>query len=57
MNPKAAEDMARYGITPKKVYGVSLPNLAQIAKEIGKITVWLSSSGNQIFVKHASLPA
>ncbi|MBS7249500.1 MAG: DNA alkylation repair protein [Candidatus Freyarchaeota archaeon] len=35
-NPKAAEGMARYGITPKKVYGVSIPNLSQIAKEIGK---------------------
>ena len=34
-NPKAAKGMARYGITPKKTYGVSIPNLRKIAKEIG----------------------
>lgn len=34
-NPKAIEGMARYGITPKKTYGVSIPNLRKIAKEIG----------------------
>jgi 3-methyladenine DNA glycosylase AlkD len=28
--------MARYGITPDKVYGVSIPKLTEIAKEIGK---------------------
>lgn len=34
-NPRAIEGMARYGITPEKTYGVSIPNLRRIAKEIG----------------------
>jgi len=34
-NPKAVEGMAKYGITPEKTYGVSIPNLRKIAKEIG----------------------
>jgi len=35
-DPKAIEGMAKYGITPEKTYGVSIPNLRKIAKEIGK---------------------
>jgi len=35
-NPKAIEGMARFGITPERTYGVSIPNLRKIAKEIGK---------------------
>jgi len=35
-NPRAVEGMAKYGITPKRTYGVSIPNLRKIAKEIGK---------------------
>jgi len=27
--------MTRYGISPEKTYGVSIPNLRKIAKEIG----------------------
>lgn len=27
--------MAKYGITPERTYGVSIPNLRKIAKEIG----------------------
>ena len=34
-DPKAIEGMARFGITPQKTYGVSIPNLRKIAKEIG----------------------
>jgi 3-methyladenine DNA glycosylase AlkD len=34
-NPKAIEGMAKYGITPKKTYGVSIPDLRKINKEIG----------------------
>lgn len=34
-NPKALEGMAKFGITPKKAFGVSIPNLREIAKEIG----------------------
>lgn len=33
---KAIEGMARFAITPEKTYGVSIPNLRRIAKEIGK---------------------
>lgn len=35
-NPKVVEGMARFGINPKNTYGVSIPNLRKIAKEIGK---------------------
>ena len=35
-NPKAVEGMARFGINPKNTYGVSIPNLRRLAKEIGK---------------------
>jgi 3-methyladenine DNA glycosylase AlkD len=35
-NPKAIEGMARFGINPKNTYGVSIPNLRKMAKEIGK---------------------
>jgi len=35
-NLKAVEGMARFGINPKNTYGVSIPNLRKLAKEIGK---------------------
>ncbi len=35
-DPEAVEGMARYGITPEHTFGVSIPNLRKIAKEIGK---------------------
>ncbi len=35
-NPKNVEGMARFGINPKNTYGVSIPNLRKMAKEIGK---------------------
>jgi 3-methyladenine DNA glycosylase AlkD len=40
-NPKAVERarMARFGINPNNTYGVSVPNLRTIAKEIGKKSV------------------
>jgi len=34
-DPEAVKGMARYGIVGNKVYGVSIPNLRQIAREIG----------------------
>ena len=34
-DPKAVEGMAKFGIASKKIYGVSIPNLRKIAKEIG----------------------
>lgn len=34
-NPEAVEGMARYGINPNNTYGVSIPNLRKMAKEIG----------------------
>ena len=33
-NPKAVEGMVKYGITPESAYGISIPNLRKIAKEI-----------------------
>ena len=35
-DPRAAEGMARYGITGKKIYGIKLPCLRRLAKEIGE---------------------
>jgi len=35
-NPEAVSGMARYGINPKNTYGVSMPALRQMAKEIGR---------------------
>lgn len=35
-NPKAVAGMARFGINPKNTYGVSIPNLRTLAKEIGR---------------------
>jgi 3-methyladenine DNA glycosylase AlkD len=34
-NPEAVKGMARYGINPSNTYGVSIPNLRKMAKEIG----------------------
>lgn len=35
-SPRAVEGMAKFGITAERAYGVSIPNLRKIAKEIGK---------------------
>ena len=35
-NPAAVAGMARYGITAKKAYGLSMPALKKLAREIGK---------------------
>jgi 3-methyladenine DNA glycosylase AlkD len=35
-NPNAVAGMARFGINPKNTYGVSIPVLRKMAKEIGK---------------------
>lgn len=35
-NPKAVEGMARFGISAVNTYGVSVPNLRKMAKEIGR---------------------
>ena len=34
-SPKAVEGMARFGINPENTYGVSIPNLRKMAKDIG----------------------
>ena len=34
-DPKAVEGMVRFGINPANTYGVSIPNLRKMAKEIG----------------------
>ena len=35
-DPEAVKGMARFGINPANTYGVSIPNLRQLAKEAGK---------------------
>lgn len=35
-NPQSVEGMARFGITPGKVYGMSMPELTELAREVGK---------------------
>lgn len=35
-NPEAVAGMARFGISPKNTYGVSIPVLRKMAKQIGK---------------------
>jgi 3-methyladenine DNA glycosylase AlkD len=35
-DPDAVEGMARYGINPKNNYGISMPKLRSMAKEIGR---------------------
>ena len=35
-DPKAVEGMARFGINPENTFGVSIPNLRQMAKETGR---------------------
>jgi 3-methyladenine DNA glycosylase AlkD len=47
-NPDAVKGMAKYGINPSNNYGVSIPNLRSIAKEVGtdhKMASRLWSSG------------
>ncbi|MGC9445405.1 MAG: DNA alkylation repair protein [Candidatus Methanospirareceae archaeon] len=34
-NPEAVAGMARFGITPTRVYGVSIPELRKLAREVG----------------------
>jgi len=35
-DPEAVKGMARFGINPENTYGVSIPNLRKIAREVGK---------------------
>jgi 3-methyladenine DNA glycosylase AlkD len=35
-DPKAVAGMARFGINPENAYGVSIPNLRRMAKQIGR---------------------
>lgn len=35
-NPKNVEGMARFGINPKNTFGISIPDLRKLAKQIGK---------------------
>ena len=35
-DPKVVKGMARFGITPQKCYGITMPNLRDIAKVVGK---------------------
>lgn len=47
-NPAAVAGMARYGINPRKTYGVSIPNLRKLARQAGadhRLAVRLWSTG------------
>ncbi|MHA2062267.1 MAG: DNA alkylation repair protein [Candidatus Sifarchaeia archaeon] len=47
-NPESVEGMKRFGITAENIYGVSIPNLRTLSKEIGKnhsLALELWSSG------------
>lgn len=49
-NPKAIAGMARYGITPGKAYGVSIPHLRAIARAVGtnhELAQWLWRNGSR----------
>ena len=35
-NPEAVKGMARFGINPNNTYGVSVPKLREMAREVGK---------------------
>jgi len=35
-DPEAVQGMARFGITPERTFGISIPNLRKIAKDVGK---------------------
>lgn len=35
-NPEAVAGMARFGINPERAYGISIPTLRQMARQIGK---------------------
>jgi 3-methyladenine DNA glycosylase AlkD len=35
-NPESVKGMARFGIKPENAYGVSIPDLRKLAKQIGK---------------------
>ena len=35
-NPMAIEGMARFGVNPDNTYGISIPNLRKMARDIGK---------------------
>lgn len=49
-DPRAVKGMARYGITPEKAYGVSIPNLRAIARAAGtnhELAQWLWRNGSR----------
>ena len=48
-NPESVAGMARYGINARSAYGVSIPDLRQLAREFGKnhhLALMLWASGN-----------
>ena len=59
-NPKAVEGMAKYGITPEHTYGVSIPDLRKIAKEINRnhelaLQLW-NTNTRAVSYTHLTLP-
>ena len=35
-NPEIVEGMKKFGITPKRAYGISIPDLRKLTREIGE---------------------
>ena len=49
-DPEAVKGMARFGITPEKAYGVSMPDLRHLARGIGRdheLAGWLWVNGSR----------
>jgi 3-methyladenine DNA glycosylase AlkD len=52
-NTKAVAGMARFGIQTSKAFGVSIPQLRELARKIGRTIPRLSSSGGLGYTKLA----
>lgn len=54
-DPNAVEGMARFGINPDNTYGISIPNLRRLAKEIGKNHLLARELGHQASMRQGYL--
>ncbi len=50
-NPQSVEGMARFGIRPDNVLGISIPTLRKMAKELGRIIRWRWNCGMRVFTR------
>ena len=55
-NPDNVAGMARFGIQARQVYGVPLPQLKKLARQVGGITGLPKNSGGPACMKHEWLP-